>query len=69
MSPSGGNGPFVTDSDRPPVRVFIGYNPALPVEELSNLHFTNGGPYFDEYKDCGYADLWFEERDRMLSAV
>jgi len=46
----------------------VDYDPPLPVEELSNLHFTNGGPYFDEYKDCGYADLWFAERDRMLSA-
>ena len=46
----------------------VDYDPPLPAEELSNLHFTNGGPYFDEYKDCGYADLWFEERDRMISA-
>ena len=46
----------------------VDYDPPLPVENLSNLHFTNGGPYFDEYKNCGYADLWFTERDRMLSA-
>ncbi len=46
----------------------VDYDPPLPVDELSNLHFTNGGPYFDEYKNCGYADLWFAERDRMLSA-
>ena len=44
----------------------VDYDPEKPVGELSNLHFTTGGPYFDEYKDCGYADLWFEERDRML---
>jgi len=46
----------------------VDYDPPLPVDELSNLHFTNGGPYFDEYKNCGYADLWFAERDRLLSA-
>jgi hypothetical protein len=46
----------------------VDYDPALPVEDLSNLHFTNGGPYFDEYKNCGYAGLWLAERDRMLSA-
>ena len=46
----------------------VDYDPALPAEELSNLHFTTGGPYFDEYKNCGYADLWFAERDRMLLA-
>lgn len=22
------------------------------------LHFTEGGPWFEEYKDCEYADLW-----------
>jgi len=46
----------------------VDYDPRLPVDELSNLHFTNGGPYFDEYKNCGYADLWLAERDRMLFA-
>ena len=46
----------------------VDYDPALPAEELSNIHFTTGGPYFDEYKNCGYADLWFAERDRMLLA-
>jgi lipopolysaccharide biosynthesis glycosyltransferase len=46
----------------------VDYDPPLPAEELSNLHFTNGGPYFDDYRNCGYADLWFVERDRMLSA-
>ena len=44
----------------------VDYDPALPAEELSNLHFTTGGRYFDEFKNCGYADLWFAERDRML---
>lgn len=46
----------------------VDYDPSLPADELSNVHFTTGGPYFDEYKDCGYADLWFAERDRMLYA-
>jgi hypothetical protein len=46
----------------------VDYDPPAPVEELSILHFTNGGPWFDEYANCGYADLWFEERDRMLFA-
>ena len=25
------------------------------------MHFTIGGPYFQEYADCDYADLWWEE--------
>ena len=25
------------------------------------LHYTEGGPYFEQYKQCGYADLWRQE--------
>lgn len=47
----------------------VDYDPPVPAEELSNLHYTIGGPYFDKYLDCGYADLWLRERDRMLYAT
>ncbi len=47
----------------------VDYDPVQPVEEISNLHYTTGGPYFDDYLDCGYADLWLEERERMLHAT
>lgn len=30
------------------------------------VHYTLGGPYFDEYKDCEFATEWFRERDYML---
>lgn len=46
----------------------VDYDPPQPVGEISNLHYTSGGPYFDEYKDCGYAAEWFAERDDMTSA-
>jgi hypothetical protein len=46
----------------------VDYDPPAPVAELSNIHYTIGGPYLDGFKDCGYADLWFAERDRMLHA-
>ncbi|MHB1205284.1 MAG: hypothetical protein ACYCZX_06935 [Rhodospirillaceae bacterium] len=46
----------------------VDYDPALPSEQVSLLHFTEGGPYFEAYKTCGYAGLWFAERDRMLFA-
>ena len=46
----------------------VDYDPEVPVSEVSNLHYTTGGPYFEEYADCGYADLWNQERDRMLYA-
>jgi hypothetical protein len=29
------------------------------------VHFTIGGPYFDEYRDCDYAEEWFEEHRRL----
>jgi lipopolysaccharide biosynthesis glycosyltransferase len=46
----------------------VDYDPQRPVDQLSLIHYTEGGPYFEAYKNCGYADLWLSERDRMLSA-
>ena len=45
----------------------VDYDPAEPVANLSLLHYTTGGPYFEAYRSCGYADIWFAERDRMLA--
>ena len=36
------------------------YNPAAKI-----VHYTIGGPYFPEYRDCDYAEEWFEEQDSM----
>ncbi|HSN41705.1 MAG TPA: hypothetical protein VLT92_16125 [Burkholderiales bacterium] len=33
------------------------------------MHYTLGGPYFDEYRDCEYAQAWRTERDRMLAVA
>ena len=30
------------------------------------IHYTNGGPWFEEWEDCDYADLWLHERDLCL---
>ncbi len=30
------------------------------------IHYTNGGPWFEEWQDCDYADLWLKERDLYL---
>lgn len=35
-------------------------------KDVSLIHYTIGGPYFEEYIDCDYADVWFEERDNMM---
>ena len=44
----------------------VGYNP--PRDDAALVHFTLGGPYFPQYKDCEYAKAWFAERDAMLHA-
>ena len=42
----------------------VGYDP--PRADAALVHFTIGGPYFDEYRDCEYADEWREARREML---
>jgi hypothetical protein len=36
------------------------YSPAAKL-----VHYTLGGPYFDAYRNCDYADEWFAEREAM----
>ena len=43
----------------------VDYDPYLPINEISNLHFTEGGPYFEGYKDCGYSKEWLQEYHQM----
>jgi hypothetical protein len=40
------------------------YNPAAKV-----AHFTRGGPYFKDYRNCDYADEWRAEFALMSSTV
>ncbi len=42
----------------------VGYD--APSREAALVHFTVGGPWFDEYRDCEYAPEWFVERDTAL---
>ena len=44
----------------------VGYCP--PRLDAALVHYTLGGPYFDEYRDCEYAQDWFAERNAMLHA-
>lgn len=30
------------------------------------IHFTNGGPWFEQWKNCDFAELWLEEYDLYL---
>ena len=45
----------------------VGYNAPRPDAAL--VHYTLGGPYFEEYSDCEYADEWRAERESMLEAT
>ena len=42
----------------------VGYNP--PRNDASLVHYTLGGPYFNEYRNCEYADEWRREQQAML---
>jgi hypothetical protein len=46
----------------------VDYDPPLPSTEVSLLHYTEGGPYFENYRNCGYAKEWFLERAKMSHA-
>jgi len=41
-----------------------GYNPGAKI-----VHYTLGGPYFDDYRDCDYAEEWFAEYGSMTHAA
>ncbi len=37
--------------------------------DASLVHYTLGGPYFTEYRDCEFAKEWFCERDAVMTVV
>jgi hypothetical protein len=45
----------------------VGYD--APAPDMALVHYTLGGPYFDEYRNCEYAREWFADRDAMLFAA
>ena len=42
----------------------VGYN--APRRDAALVHYTLGGPYFEQYRNCEYAEEWHQERERML---
>lgn len=32
------------------------------------IHYTNGGPWFEEWQECDYAELWNNERELYLQS-
>lgn len=45
----------------------VGYD--APRRDAAVVHYTIGGPWFEEYRGCEYADEWRREREAMLSAL
>jgi len=37
-----------------------------PPENVANVHWTLGGPYFNECRTADFHEEWFEMRDRMM---
>lgn len=35
------------------------------IDNISLMHYTNGGPYFQGYENCEYADIWFNEKAKL----
>jgi len=40
-----------------------------PNSDAKLVHYTLGGPYFDEYRGCEFAGEWFDERDRLSNVT
>jgi len=35
-------------------------------EEVKNIHYTEGGPYFENYSDCDYSNDWYNVYNNMV---
>ena len=38
----------------------------MPAETPNAIHYTNGGPWFENWQNVDYAGLWRAERDRVV---
>jgi hypothetical protein len=45
-----------------------GWNEKPPAGTPKAVHFTRGGPWFEQWRHVDYADLWLAERDAMNRA-
>ena len=35
-------------------------------EDVKNVHYTEGGPWFMDYRECDYAEDWFKNHDECM---
>ena len=45
----------------------VGYQPRR--DGVANVHYTLGGPYFEEFAGCEHGQTWFDERAALLGAT
>jgi lipopolysaccharide biosynthesis glycosyltransferase len=45
----------------------VDYDPKNP--DAKFVHYTQGGPYFQEYFGCEYTNEWFAEKEEMLKVA
>jgi hypothetical protein len=43
----------------------VGEQEWFGIEPPPLIHYTNGGPYFNEYRDCEFSKEWFQARCEM----
>lgn len=43
----------------------VGEYPATGLHEINALHYTIGGPYFDDFRDSDFSECWFKEYSEM----
>lgn len=39
------------------------------LEDQKILHYTDGGPYYEAYKDCKWANVWLDEQASLMTTV
>ena len=42
---------------------------AMPRTTPRVIHYTYGGPWFEQWQNCDYADLWLHERSLYLGSI
>ena len=35
-------------------------------DNVKNVHYTKGGPWFEEYRECDYSKDWFVNHDECM---
>jgi lipopolysaccharide biosynthesis glycosyltransferase len=46
----------------------VDFQEIQPLKKIANLHYTLGGPYLNDYTNCGYATVWINELQNMINS-